>query len=358
MADYGSGWGQSFFPRTRGVGPQPQGPVPQVAAPQRQSQDYDWNADIMRQLAEIEQLQKAPPMHTPERMQELRDANEREYQLGMLGILTGNDALKEAGGLVLKNALAQRQPKITERGVADQITGEFKYDPDYLRKSAQERLSLALQAKYQADERARQAERDDTTRKLLASQRNQTQITLKGMGGQEDGLSAGEARKFQQENALADDYVRDTKGPKGTLDNYHNLTKLAATPNAMTDMALVFGYMKVLDPTSVVKETEQASVQNAAGVPDQIRNLWNRVRTGERLNPVQREQLLGAAAGYASSAEKNLADATRMYTDRAKRRGLDPFQVTGVEQQRPPAAGGGGPAASGGGKPPPVRVTY
>lgn len=59
-------------------------------------------------------------------------------------------------------------------------------------------------------------------------------------------------------------------------------------PSAAKDLALIFGYMKVLDPTSVVRESEQASASNAAGVPERIRNTWNRILTGERLTPAQR----------------------------------------------------------------------
>lgn len=69
----------------------------------------------------------------------------------------------------------------------------------------------------------------------------------------------------------------------------------SASANAAGDMSLIFGYMKLLDPGSTVREGEQAQVQQATGVPDQVRNLYNRVVTGERLNTNQRAQLKAEA---------------------------------------------------------------
>ena len=48
-------------------------------------------------------------------------------------------------------------------------------------------------------------------------------------------------------------------------------------PSAAGDLAMIFTYMKILDPTSVVREGEQATAQNAAGTPERIKNIYNRV---------------------------------------------------------------------------------
>jgi hypothetical protein len=46
--------------------------------------------------------------------------------------MADDDALKSSGGQVLKQALANRQAKTTERGTIDPLTGHFTYSPDYL----------------------------------------------------------------------------------------------------------------------------------------------------------------------------------------------------------------------------------
>jgi hypothetical protein len=66
-------------------------------------------------------------------------------------------------------------------------------------------------------------------------------------------------------------------------------------PSAAGDLSLIFNYMKMLDPGSVVRESEFATAQNSAGVPDRIRNMYNRVLSGERLGTEQRNDFVDRA---------------------------------------------------------------
>jgi hypothetical protein len=77
---------------------------------------------------------------------------------------------------------------------------------------------------------------------------------------------------------------------------------LSSEDSAVGDLSLIFGYMKMLDPGSVVREGEFATAQNAAGVPERIMNIYNKVATGQRLSPSQRESFKGQAKGLYSSA--------------------------------------------------------
>jgi hypothetical protein len=77
---------------------------------------------------------------------------------------------------------------------------------------------------------------------------------------------------------------------------------LSSQDTAVGDLSLIFGYMKMLDPGSVVREGEFATAQNAAGVPDRIMNIYNKVATGQRLSPSQRDSFKGQANGLYSSA--------------------------------------------------------
>ena len=64
-----------------------------------------------------------------------------------------------------------------------------------------------------------------------------------------------------------------------------------ATPAG--DIALIFSYMKLLDPGSTVREGEYASARDTAGVPDRVRNLYNQALTGRILGEAQRSDFLG-----------------------------------------------------------------
>ena len=133
--------------------------------------------------------------------------------------------------------------------------------------------------------------------------------------------SAADARLANLEDKLADDYRSEVKQPRSVVSAFENLKSTPAS--AAGDISFIFQYMKILDPTSVVKETEFATVQNAGGVPDNIRNLYNRLRTGERLNSQQRQQFIGTAASLASNAQKSIQAAQQHYGSIAERRGLD-----------------------------------
>jgi hypothetical protein len=80
------------------------------------------------------------PRFSPEEMDARVARNEREYQLGLVAMLSGNKNMQGAGGLVLKKALADREPVVTERGTTDPLRGTFQYNPDYLQERYQQQL--------------------------------------------------------------------------------------------------------------------------------------------------------------------------------------------------------------------------
>jgi len=67
---------------------------------------------------------------------------------------------------------------------------------------------------------------------------------------------------------------------------------LATEDTAAGDISLIFNFMKMLDPGSVVRESEFATAQNAAGVPDRVKNIYNRALKGQRLTDVQKRNMI------------------------------------------------------------------
>jgi hypothetical protein len=88
---------------------------------------------------------------------------------------------------------------------------------------------------------------------------------------------------------VRNDVTRNSADFLAAQTGYNKVTAAARTDSPAGDMSLIFGFMKVLDPGSIVKEGEFATVQNSAGVPEQIRGVWNRLLRGERLTPEQRQ---------------------------------------------------------------------
>ena len=81
---------------------------------------------------------------------------------------------------------------------------------------------------------------------------------------------------------------------KEARDMLNNYNKILSSSNwtAAWDMAMIFAFMKMLDPGSVVRETEFANAQNAAWVPDRIRNYFNQAKSWTRLSKQQRDDFL------------------------------------------------------------------
>ena len=124
------------------------------------------------------------------------------------------------------------------------------------------------------------------------------------------------------------------KDDRSVLSMYQNVQSAANNSSAAGDLSLIFAFMKMLDPGSVVREQEFANAQNAAGVPDRIRNAWNKALEGERLNPNQRADFMGQARLLASSAQDRITATTREYQGIADQYGYDAARATGMADFR------------------------
>jgi hypothetical protein len=107
-------------------------------------------------------------------------------------------------------------------------------------------------------------------------------------------------KRPELEGKMRKEYNEQTKPYQEVKSAYGRL--LSSEDNAVGDLSLIFAYMKMLDPGSVVREGEFATAQNAAGVPERIKNIYNKVVSGERLNKSQRESFKGQAKGLYNSA--------------------------------------------------------
>lgn len=74
--------------------------------------------------------------------------------------------------------------------------------------------------------------------------------------------------------------------------SYDKLKLAAAKPGAVSDLAVIFNYMKLLDPGVSVMEGDVANATNARGVPDHVRNIWNQMIRGGKLAPEQRANMV------------------------------------------------------------------
>lgn len=181
-------------------------------------------------------------------------------------------------------------------------------------------LSLGLQAaKFYTD--TSKAEREFELREKALG----VQATKEAEAQKVATLKAG----TEQENKLRNEWLKNpqTKTAQEVSASVGKVRESAKDPSAAGDIALIFNYMKLLDPGSVVREGEFATAQNAAGVPDRVRNFYNQLATGERLNPAQRSDFTNRAEQLYNVHVQRQQAFNKEFEDLAKRQGLNPANV-------------------------------
>lgn len=147
-------------------------------------------------------------------------------------------------------------------------------------------------------------------------------------------LKAAEVRVIGGQNAFnAEDKLRDEFNKQvGTFvnvrDAHARVLASAQDPSAAGDLALIFNYMKVLDPGSTVREGEFATAQNAGSVPDRLRSQYNRIMNGERLAPDIRSDFVNRSNMLYERQKQSAEQTANRYNTLAIGYGLRPENVT------------------------------
>lgn len=126
------------------------------------------------------------------------------------------------------------------------------------------------------------------------------------------------------------------------IDSQYQIIK-GSSDTGPGDLARIFAFMKAIDPTSVVREGEQARAENAGGVPSAIWSIYNKALGAGKLSPQLR-------AEFTREAEKiwKIAKAKNdLIMSRAeviiRNRKLNRDNVFAPEEQAPAPQGGTAP---------------
>lgn len=123
--------------------------------------------------------------------------------------------------------------------------------------------------------------------------------------------------------------VAKESGFSKVLPAYDRISASAKDPSAAGDLSLIFNYMKMLDPGSVVRESEFATAENAASVPERVRNVFNKILSGEKLAPEQRKDFVNRANQLFSAAKSRFEKQTQPLLNIGKSRNLTKDQILG-----------------------------
>jgi len=150
---------------------------------------------------------------------------------------------------------------------------------------------------------------------------------------------------FKNEKALRDEYMGLPQVKSASeLNSAFKMIETAYTqPSAANDLAMATKYMKILDPTSVVRESEFAMAVNATGLMDKVYNYANAIKTGQRLNPNQRKDFYDSAKAINKAFQAEASNAANKYKAIASQYGLKPENITIGTEFIPTDPNGGSP---------------
>jgi hypothetical protein len=162
-----------------------------------------------------------------------------------------------------------------------------------------------------------------------------------------DTVIMGPKETFKNERDLRNDFqgLPTTKAFREVQTSYDQITTALKNPSAANDLAAATKFMKLLDPGSVVRESELGMAMAATGQLDRMGNYVNMLKTGQKLTPSQRkdfansaEQLYGAAAGrYNETAQEyqGLAGEYGLSPERIAKPAVMPEKKTAQTQPMP-----------------------
>jgi hypothetical protein len=144
---------------------------------------------------------------------------------------------------------------------------------------------------------------------------------------------------FSHEASLRDDYRTSSKEYSAVQDAYARMESLPESPAG--DLSLLYNYVKMLDPGSVVRESEFAIASTARPLMerlglsfDAVSSLWR----GERMTPGMRKDFLSAAENIFDQASSIQSQRDSQYEQLASQYKLEPKRVvSGVRTYQKPA---------------------
>ena len=144
-----------------------------------------------------------------------------------------------------------------------------------------------------------------------------TQMALYGMTNDDRAYIEGSLEKLKKEKTVTQ-YIE----ARQNFDQIKTLVNRAFSENrelgGATDIAVIFSFMKALDPQSVVREGEFATAQNAGGVIEPIRELNNKIRGGALLSKELRDSFIDAAQDAVDGKKDQAVSTIGTYTKDAK----------------------------------------
>jgi len=135
-----------------------------------------------------------------------------------------------------------------------------------------------------------------------------------------------QTRKEFNQNPIVKQYY-ETKGQVGKMEQAIKESATAKTKVAV-DQALITIFNKMMDPTSVVRESEYARTQSDQALVNQIKGKWNKVlEGGAGLTDIERDGIIRMARHFGKVNKAMYEDHADYYKSVAAGTGINPDHV-------------------------------
>jgi hypothetical protein len=111
----------------------------------------------------------------------------------------------------------------------------------------------------------------------------------------------------------------------------------ASTAGPAGDLSLIYNFMKMLDPGSVVREGEFALIGRSGGLPTQVQAYFNRLAGNGQLTDEQRNQIRTESRGLLAAQQAQYGRIQEQYRGIARRLNLNTDNVI-IDYTPPPAS--------------------
>ena len=136
-----------------------------------------------------------------------------------------------------------------------------------------------------------------------------------------------EAQGFTQANALRDEYRGLTSEFRTVQTAYENIRSAAKANDGAGDMSLLYSYVKLLDPTSVVRESEFATAAASGSFGERVQGAVARVISGARMPETLRDSFIREAKNLYANQRRGHDAIADQYETLSKRFGIEPNMV-------------------------------
>ncbi len=108
---------------------------------------------------------------------------------------------------------------------------------------------------------------------------------------------------------------------------YKSMVETAGRNSRASDLNLVYGLGKIMDPTSVVREGEMVMVKNTGSLPDWLQGAINSLNGGAALTAETRNAIMTEAYGRMKGYDEAFKQELPLYQHITRQRNIDPAEV-------------------------------